>query len=100
MLYIYLFPLGCRTLLDLIVVVDGSDSISAKDFITLKTSLADYQDALNLADDQAKFGLVLYSTDVAARIPLSSDKSQLRRDILALRHPRDGTRTDLGTRFY
>jgi collagen type VI alpha len=56
--------------LDLIVVVDGSDSITAKDFVTLKTSLADYQDALSLADDQAKFGLVLYSSDVSATISL------------------------------
>ena len=86
----------CRSLLDLIVVVDGSDSITAKDFVTLKTSLADYQDALSLADDQAKFGLVLYSSDVSATISLSSNKNQLRKDILALRHPRDGTRTDLG----
>lgn len=78
------------------MVVDGSDSITAKDFVTLKTSLADYQDALNLADDQAKFGLVLYSSDVSATISLSSNKKQLRKDILALRHPRDGTRTDLG----
>ena len=86
----------CRSLLDLIVVVDGSDSITAKDFVTLKTSLADYQDALSLADEQAKFGLVLYSSDVSATISLSSNKNQLRKDILALRHPRDGTRTDLG----
>ncbi|XP_052064771.1 protein PIF-like [Mytilus californianus] len=88
--------LKCRSLLDLIVVVDGSDSITAKDFVTLKKSLADYQDALHLADDQAKFGLVLYSSDVSANISLSSNKQQLRKDILALRHPRDGTRTDLG----
>lgn len=88
--------LGCRDLLDLVVVVDGSDSINAKDFVTLKKSLVTLIRGLQLGEDQAKFGLVLYSTDVSSQIPLSADRRQLMTDTLALTHPRDGTRTDLG----
>ncbi|XP_052697335.1 protein PIF-like isoform X2 [Crassostrea angulata] len=87
---------GCRNLLDVVAVVDGSDSITSPDFQTLKSSLVDLMDGLQLAEDQARFGVVLYSSDVAAEIPLSADRRQLKSKILGLRHPRDGTRTDLG----
>jgi hypothetical protein len=80
-----------------VAVVDGSDSITSRDFRTLKSSLVDLMDGLQLANDQARFGLVLFSTNVAAEIPLSADRRQLRTRILGLQHPRDGTRTDLGT---
>lgn len=56
-------------------------------------------DGLQLADDQARFGVVLFSSDVAAEIPLSADRRQLKSKILGLRHPRDGTRTDLGKNY-
>lgn len=79
-------------------MVDGSDSITSPDFQTLKSSLVDLMDGLQLAEDQARFGVVLYSSDVAAEIPLSADRRQLKSKILGLRHPRDGTRTDLGTK--
>lgn len=89
---------GCRNLLDVVAVVDGSDSITSPDFQTLKSSLVDLMDGLQLAEDQARFGVVLFSSDVAAEIPLSADRRQLKSKILGLRHPRDGTRTDLGTK--
>ena len=78
-------------------MVDGSDSITSRDYQTLKSALVDLMDGLHLAEDQARFGVVLFSTDVAAEIPLSADRQQLRTRIMALQHPRDGTRTDLGT---
>lgn len=81
-------------------MVDGSDSITSPDFQTLKSSLVDLMDGLQLAEDQARFGVVLYSSDVAAEIPLSADRLQLKSKILGLRHPRDGTRTDLGTKNF
>lgn len=81
-------------------MVDGSDSITSPDFQTLKSSLVDLMDGLQLAEDQARFGVVLYSSDVAAEIPLSADRRQLKSKILGLRHPRDGTRTDLGTKNF
>ncbi|XP_061172939.1 protein PIF-like [Saccostrea echinata] len=86
----------CRNLLDVVAVVDGSDSITSKDFRTLKSSMVDMMESLQLADDQARFGLVLYSSNVAAEIPLSANRQQLKNKIMGLRHPRDGTRTDLG----
>lgn len=78
-------------------MVDGSDSITSRDYQTLKSALVDLMDGLHLAEDQARFGVVLFSTYVAAEIPLSADRQQLRTRIMALQHPRDGTRTDLGT---
>ena len=78
-------------------MVDGSDSITSRDYQTLKSALVDLMDGLHLAEDQARFGVVLFSTDVAAEIQLSADRQQLRTRIMALQHPRDGTRTDLGT---
>ena len=86
-------------MLDVVLVVDGSDSITSKDYVTLKNSLVDLMDHLKLAEDQARLGVVLFSSDVADQIPLSADRNFLRQALLSLRHPRDGTRTDLG-KFY
>ncbi|KAK3604335.1 hypothetical protein CHS0354_038673 [Potamilus streckersoni] len=86
----------CRHIMDLIVVVDGSDSISTEEFDTLKLSIRNLTEAMTLSDDEVKLGLVLYSSNVSNTVPLSADKANLKEKILALPHPRDGTRTDLG----
>ncbi|KAL3842291.1 hypothetical protein ACJMK2_020321 [Sinanodonta woodiana] len=89
-------PRECRQLIDLIVVVDGSDSISSEDFKILKFAIVKLMEGMVLSDDDFKLGLVLYSSNVTNTIPLSGDKANLKGNILALPHPRDGTRTDLG----
>ena len=86
----------CRSLLDMIVVVDGSDSITADDFSTLKNAILSLLEELTLGEEHVRFGLVLYSSNITTVLDLSSDKKQLKTDIAALTHSRQGTNTHLG----
>ena len=78
------------------MVVDGSDSISDGDFSTIKTAILSLLDELTLGEDNVKFGLVLYSSNITTVIALSSDKKQIRTEIATLMHSRQGTNTHLG----
>ena len=86
----------CRGLMDMIVVVDGSDSISEKDFTTLKTAIVSLLDELTLGEDSVRFGLVLYSANITTVLNLSSDKKNLVKAVAALKHSRQGTNTHRG----
>ncbi|XP_046580716.1 SCO-spondin-like isoform X5 [Haliotis rubra] len=90
---INLTPSDCQELLEIVAVVDGSDSISTIDFQTLKHTLLSMVDQLNINDNNQRFGVVLYSTNISAVINLSGDRAYLRRQISQLDHPRDGTNT-------
>ncbi|XP_048241498.1 uncharacterized protein LOC124124837 isoform X9 [Haliotis rufescens] len=90
---INLTPSGCQELLEIVAVVDGSDSISAIDFQTLKHTLLTMVDQLNINDNNQRFGVVLYSTNISAVINLSGDAAYLKLQISQLGHPRDGTNT-------
>ncbi|XP_067654977.1 uncharacterized protein [Haliotis asinina] len=90
---INLTPSDCQELLEIVAVVDGSDSISTIDFQTLKQTLLSMVDQLNINDNNQRFGVVLYSTNISAVINLSGDRVYLRRQISQLGHPRDGTNT-------
>ncbi|KAL5006098.1 hypothetical protein ScPMuIL_017256 [Solemya velum] len=83
----------CLEQIDLVLVVDGSDSISDDDFETLRASLGKLTDALSIAPDEVRVGIVVYSTGIAAEVALSGDKGVLQEDISTLPHPQDGTET-------
>ena len=85
---------GCRNLLDIVVVVDGSDSISKGDYMKLKAKVADVVGQLEVSEDEMHLGVVLFSSSVMT-IPISYNKAALRRQILSLPHPREGTNTAL-----
>ncbi|ESO97635.1 hypothetical protein LOTGIDRAFT_228264 [Lottia gigantea] len=85
----------CKSLLDVVVVVDGSDSIAADDFVTLKLALESLVLDLNVRPDNTRFGVVLYSSTIAGKIDISGNAGHIIPGIRALPHPRDGTNTAL-----
>ena len=87
---------GCPGLLDMVTVVDGSDSITEDDFSTLKTAILSLLDELTLGEDHVKFGLVLYSSNITTVLDLSSNKKQLQTQVASLTHSRQGTNTHKG----
>ncbi|KAK3102854.1 hypothetical protein FSP39_014448, partial [Pinctada imbricata] len=88
--------LGCRSLIDFCIVVDGSDSISRDDFSTLRKAISSLIDRLNIDKDEGRMGIVVYSSKIARKVPLTSDKWTLQKEAEKLPHPRDGTNTALG----
>nr|QDO66815.1 hypothetical protein [Pinctada fucata] len=87
---------GCRSLIDFCIVVDGSDSISRDDFSTLRKAISSLIDRLNIDKDEGRMGIVVYSSKIARKVPLTSDKWTLQKEAEKLPHPRDGTNTALG----
>ncbi|KAK6190898.1 hypothetical protein SNE40_002668 [Patella caerulea] len=89
-------PSGCRDRLDIVTVVDGSDSISEESFLMLKQALVELTHRLTIDKNYTRFGLVLYSSDIADEIDFTGNRTGLAGRILGLEHPRDGTNTHLG----
>ncbi|XP_046331628.2 protein PIF-like [Haliotis rufescens] len=87
---------NCARLLDVIAVVDGSDSIQVNDFDTLKNALVNLTNFLDIGTAGPMFGAVIYSSTVTATAPLSTDSALLQSQILAFVLPQDGTNTHLG----
>ena len=83
-------------MLDLVLVVDGSDSISDPDFEKIKISIASLVNRLDIENDQIWFGLVLYSSDITEVLRLQHDKQKILQKISLLKHARMGTNTALG----
>ena len=86
----------CKSLIDVCVVIDGSDSIGDEEFQLLRDSVGNLIDRLSIGEDQGHMGIVVYSTTVAMEIPLMSNKAKLKRYAAKMPHPRDGTNTDRG----
>ncbi|ESO83272.1 hypothetical protein LOTGIDRAFT_236719 [Lottia gigantea] len=89
-------PDQCKDYLEIVALVDGSDSISRDDFVKLKLALASLVEDIDVSENKTRFGLILYSSDITEVISLSHDKKYLLDQIALLPHPRDGTKTDLG----
>ncbi|XP_050410803.1 protein PIF [Patella vulgata] len=86
---------GCQQFIDVIAVVDGSDSVGPTEFQSVRDSLSDFVTALGVSSS-VRFGVVVYSSTVGDVIPLSGDASDLTNKINNLNHARAGTATDLG----
>ncbi|KAL4224587.1 integrin [Mactra antiquata] len=86
----------CRSLMDLVLVVDGSDSILAEDYKKQRSALAALMKELGLGPKQARVGMVVYSTTIAQSIDLTYNREELVKWSLNMVHPRDGTMTSLG----
>ncbi|XP_050410597.1 protein PIF [Patella vulgata] len=86
---------GCQQFIDVIAVVDGSDSVGRSDFDSVQDSLRVFVSSLGVSSS-VRFGVVVYSSEVGDVIPLSGDASSISNQIDNLNHTRLGTRTDLG----
>ncbi|KAK3591868.1 hypothetical protein CHS0354_005070 [Potamilus streckersoni] len=85
----------CRTVVDLCLVVDGSDSISKGDYETQRDATANLMTNLDIGDNRARVGIIVFSTTIAEEFPFNSDKELLKKKAQNLPHPRDGTNTAL-----
>lgn len=83
-------------MIEFIVCVDGSDSITAKDYPKVQKAIAGLIDKLDIRKNNARMGIVVYSTNIALKFDLTDDKKALRKQALNMPHPREGTETQLG----
>ncbi|XP_060587822.1 sushi, von Willebrand factor type A, EGF and pentraxin domain-containing protein 1-like [Ruditapes philippinarum] len=91
-------PAECRSLIDLYVVIDGSDSISYHDFGLLKTAVENLIPEIDLGHNKARIGMLVYSSHVPvmSEHDFSYNQHYLINAAKTLQHPRDGTDTALG----
>lgn len=88
----------CNVPGDVVVVMDGSDSIADDDFIRQKNFVADLIDNFEIGAESLHVGLIVYSTLIGDTVGLVPTKSKDLLKILArnLRHPKIGTNTARG----
>lgn len=86
----------CTDEQDIVFVLDGSDSMSADEFIYLKISLVRIVNYFHFSEKYIRCGLVLFGNIVTTQIPLCANKNQFITDVMALTQSGDSTRTDLG----
>ncbi|KAK6191893.1 hypothetical protein SNE40_003472 [Patella caerulea] len=86
---------SCKQLLDVVAIVDSSDSITDGSFNLIKSSLQDIVADLRIGENETRLGIILYSSDITSRIPFSDDPDYLLQAIAELKHAREGTNTAL-----
>ena len=86
----------CRKPYDVYFVIDGSDSISDRDFYLLRKSIYDLVDKLNIGEGNGRMGMLVYSSTIATMVEPSTDTAYLKEHAMNLPHPRDGTDTAIG----
>ncbi|XP_050409418.1 cartilage matrix protein-like [Patella vulgata] len=86
----------CVEDVDVLVVLDGSESISADKFTGIKDALKMMVTDLNIRERPTRMGVILYSSTISTVIPLCSDEKKLMDGISSLQQPMEGTQTHLG----
>ncbi|KAK3591864.1 hypothetical protein CHS0354_005067 [Potamilus streckersoni] len=86
----------CKSLVDLCIVIDGSDSITADDYDMLRDAVANLIPELDIAPDKARVGYVVFSSELNDTVPMNGDSDYLIKMARLLHHPRDGTNTAKG----
>ena len=93
-MHIFLFYTVCDRRIDIIAVVDGRNNEA--DFSLMRKTLTTLVSNLRISESRVRFGLVLNSNDVTARLPLIGNKAQILDGIQKLTRPQDGRRIDKG----
>ncbi|XP_060590417.1 sushi, von Willebrand factor type A, EGF and pentraxin domain-containing protein 1-like [Ruditapes philippinarum] len=89
-------PSECRSLMDLVLVIDGSDSISAGDYAKQRIAIQALIEELHLGPNKAQVGFVVYSSSIAQVQPITYNREELKKASRNMVHPRDGTNTTAG----
>lgn len=102
--YFNIFPivaLNCYVPADIMILLDGSDSIQDRDWIKMKEFVKLLIDNFDIARDAIHLGMVVYSSRIGDHIGLNSfkDKSMLKLLAGALNHPKDSTNTAKGIEY-
>ncbi|XP_041355628.1 SCO-spondin-like isoform X3 [Gigantopelta aegis] len=87
----------CPDRLDVIFVLDGSQSVGFQNWEKVKTIVQDFITQTSATASEARFGVIVYSTSVApdGKIELATGTAILNR-VKFLRYPAQGTYTHLG----
>ncbi|GFR98770.1 von Willebrand factor A domain-containing protein 2 [Elysia marginata] len=86
----------CRNALDLVIAVDGSNSMGAPNFRLQLNSISNMVNNLDVSLNNVHVGALLFSQEVATPIlPLTHNKLQTVQGIRAWPYPDTETRTDL-----
>lgn len=79
--------------MELVVIIDGSDSINFPDYSSLKISMTNLVQQLDIQETEIRISFVVFSSDIALETPLMGDKQKALQTAATLPHPRDGTNT-------
>ena len=79
--------------MELVVIIDGSDSINFPDYSSLKVSMTNLVQQLDIQETEIRISFVVFSSDIALETPLMGDKQKALQTAASLPHPRDGTNT-------
>lgn len=77
---------GCKAQIDVVFVIDGSDSISQGDFETLRKSISRIVDGFHIGSGETRMGIIVYSKGVAFSVPLSYDPVYLKNQASIMPH--------------
>ncbi|KAH9491826.1 hypothetical protein Btru_029845 [Bulinus truncatus] len=86
----------CYNYLDLVLIIDGSNSIGEGIFLNALSTIARAVDSLMFGISYTRVAAVVYGDDVTAYIGLQTNASEFKSGILAFDYPDTQTRTDLG----
>ncbi|XP_062590013.1 uncharacterized protein LOC134251619 isoform X2 [Saccostrea cucullata] len=97
----YLQSLNCYVPADIMILLDGSDSIQDRDWIKMKEFVKLLIDNFDIARDAIHLGMVVYSSRIGDHIGLNSfkDKNMLKLLAGALNHPKASTNTAKGIEY-
>ena len=82
--------------MDIVLVLDGSDSINRDNFDKIKTCAENFTRQLDIGTDKIWLGVVLYSTNLTDTVQLTGNKNEIIQGISQLKHERLGTNTAEG----
>ncbi|BFZ04239.1 hypothetical protein BsWGS_07278 [Bradybaena similaris] len=85
----------CVTILDLILAIDGSNSMGEPNFMRQLTSVENLLRPMNISEDEIHVGLILFSGDIRATAVLSGDKNMALSELRSMGYPDEETRTDM-----
>ncbi|XP_076450405.1 protein PIF-like [Babylonia areolata] len=86
-----------RDQLDLVFVIDGSDSVGATNFEVLKKSILDY--VLPQMNGQLYVGLIHYSTRRNDEVSMTADPQEFERQVNAVQYVGGETNTNVGIQW-
>ncbi|XP_052826155.1 protein PIF isoform X1 [Octopus bimaculoides] len=97
---LYTEEMKCDQPVDVIILIDGSDSISDNDWVRSKNFVKELIDSFDIGQDTIHVGIIVYSSNIGDVIGLKKFHSKETLKFLAnrLHHPKDGTDTAAGIR--
>ena len=85
---------SCQKALDMVVLMDGSNSVGQANFDLMTRTVSDAMGALEFGPDKARVGAVLYSFLIDSTIELTDSLVSFRNQLANFLYPDEATYTD------